>query len=140
MHLAANRRTNFSGQISSESIDKPDVSRPYCWNRFSGGFRMSFHLTRASCRSIAQRLPLAFAVAAVIASMSSSAFSQRDNKTQTQSSLSNVQRMDIMRSKLEAMRRSLDSAVAAIPVKDTGDKTKNGEDPRGRLRGLAKEV
>jgi len=79
--------------------------------------------------------------------MSSSAFSQRDNKTQTQSSLSNVQRMDIMHSKLEAMRRSLESAVAAIPAKDTGDKTKdtgdktkNADDPRERLRGLAKEV
>src|SRR5215831_6549742 len=150
MHLAANRRTNFSGQISSESIDKPDVSRPYCWNRFSGGFPMSFHLTRVSCRSIAQRLALAFAVAAVIASISSSAFSQRDNKTQTQSGLSNVQRMDIMRSKLEALRRELDSAVAAIPAKDTGDKTdktkdtgdktKNADDPRERLRGLSKEV
>ena len=108
---------------------------------------MSFHLTRASFRIIAQRLPLAFAVAAVITAPSSSAFSQRDNKSQTQSSASNVQRMDIMRSKLEALRRELDSAVAAIPAKDTGDKTKdsgdktkNADDPRERLRGLSKEV
>jgi outer membrane assembly lipoprotein YfiO len=101
---------------------------------------MSFHLTRASLRTIARRLPLAFAVAAVIASVSTSAFSQRDTKSQSQSSLTNVQRMDIMRSKLEAMRRSLDSAIAGIPVKDTADKTKNADDPRERLRGLSKEV
>ena len=108
---------------------------------------MSFHLTRASFRIIAQRLPLALAVAAVITALSSSVFSQRDNKSQTQSSASNVQRMDIMRSKLEALRRELDSAVAAIPAKDTGDKTKdsgdktkNADDPRERLRGLSKEV
>jgi len=108
---------------------------------------MSFHLTRASFRLIAQRLPLAFAVAAVITTLSNSVFSQRDNKSQTQSGASNVQRMDIMRSKLEALRRELDSAVAAIPAKDTGDKTKdtgdktkNADDPRERLRGLSKEV
>ena len=48
--------------------------------------------------------------------------------------------MDVMRSKLEAMRRSLDNAIAAMNAKDSGDKTKNPEDPRERLRGLAKEV
>jgi outer membrane protein assembly factor BamD len=103
---------------------------------------MSFHLTRTSLRNIARRLSLALAVAAVIASVSTTAFSQsqRDNKGQAQSSLSNVQRMDIMRSKLEAMRRSLDSAVAGIPAKDTGDKTKSADDPRERLRGLSKEA
>jgi outer membrane protein assembly factor BamD len=109
---------------------------------------MSFHLTRARLRIIAQRLPLALAVAALIATVSSAAFSQRDNKSQTQSGLSNVQRMEIMRSKLETMRHSLDNAVAAIPAKETGDKTKNADsdksknadDPRERLRGLSKEV
>jgi len=72
--------------------------------------------------------------------------------TQTPSGLSNVQRMDVMRSKLEAMRRSLDSAIAATNAKDSGDKnsadkaknsndkTKNADDPRGRLRSLDKEV
>jgi outer membrane protein assembly factor BamD len=109
---------------------------------------MSFHLTRASFCTIARRLPLAFTVAAVITSFSSAAFSQGNTKNQTQSGLSNVQRMDIMRSKLEAMRRSLESAIASIPAKatadktakDSGDKTKNADDPRERLRGLSKEV
>jgi outer membrane protein assembly factor BamD len=48
--------------------------------------------------------------------------------------------MDIMRSKLESMRRSLDSAVAAINAKDTASKEKNPDDPRERLRGLSKEA
>src|SRR5712691_3064281 len=45
-----------------------------------------------------------------------------------------------MRSKLDAMRRSLDSAIAAINAKDTGDKKKNPDDPRERLRSIEKEV
>ena len=45
-----------------------------------------------------------------------------------------------MRSKLESMRRSLDSAIAAVNAKDTGSKEKNPDDPRERLRGLDKEV
>src|SRR5882762_1902585 len=67
--------------------------------------------------------------------------SAQGNKKQTnQSGLSNLQRMDIMRSKLESMRRSLDSAVAAINAKDTGNKEKSADDPRTRLRGLDKEA
>lgn len=66
--------------------------------------------------------------------------SAQGGRNQAQSGLSNVQRLDIMRSKLEAMRRSLDSAIAAINAKDTADKAKNADDPRERLRGLDKEV
>jgi outer membrane protein assembly factor BamD len=67
--------------------------------------------------------------------------SAQGNKNQpAQTGLSNLQRMDIMRSKLESMRRSLDSAVAAINAKDTASKEKNPDDPRERLRGLSKEA
>ncbi len=67
--------------------------------------------------------------------------SAQDSKSQSaQSGLSNLQRMDIMRSKLESVRRSLDSAIAAMNAKDTGKKEKNPDDPRERLRGLDKEV
>src|SRR5256885_4684708 len=45
-----------------------------------------------------------------------------------------------MRSKLEAMRRSLESGVASLNAKDTNDKSKNPDDPGTRLRGLLKEV
>lgn len=59
---------------------------------------------------------------------------------QGQNDASNLQRLNIMRSKLEAMRRSLSSAIAAINSGDKGDKEKNADDPRERLRGLDKEV
>ncbi|HMG74594.1 MAG TPA: outer membrane protein assembly factor BamD [Pyrinomonadaceae bacterium] len=65
----------------------------------------------------------------------------QDSKSQSaQAGLSNLQRMDIMRSKLDAMRRTLDGAIAAVNTKDTGNKEKNADDPRTRLRGLDKEV
>ncbi len=55
-----------------------------------------------------------------------------------QSSLSAMQRLDIMRSKLEAMRRSLGSAINSL---EPGEKEKrSGDDPQERLRGLDKEV
>jgi outer membrane protein assembly factor BamD len=63
----------------------------------------------------------------------------------TQSELSAVQRMDVLTSKLESMRRSLNSAIASMnPSTEKGkekEKTKtNVEDPVVRLRGLEKEV
>lgn len=57
----------------------------------------------------------------------------------TQSDLSPLQRMDVMRSKLDGMRRSLASAIAAMAPPAAGDK-KNPDDPGERLRGLDKEV
>jgi outer membrane protein assembly factor BamD len=61
---------------------------------------------------------------------------------QGQSDLTPSQRLDVMRSKLEGLRRSLDSAVAAMNSQDKGDsKSKaSADDPRERLRGLDKEV
>jgi outer membrane protein assembly factor BamD len=58
---------------------------------------------------------------------------------QGQNDLSNMQRLTVMRSRLEAMRRSLTAAIAAMNSGDKGDK-KNADDPRERLRGLDKEV
>src|SRR5687768_2231957 len=52
--------------------------------------------------------------------------------------LSTVQRLDVMGSKLDHMRRSLSSAVSAIP--EDKSKTPNPDDPAVRLRGLEKEV
>jgi len=103
---------------------------------------MSFHLTRAGLRTFSHRMLFAMAVAAMILSLNPVVFSQKDNKSQVQSGMSNVQRMDVMRSKLEAMKRSLDSAVAATPAsaKDGGDKSKNTDDPRQRLQSMSKEV
>ena len=64
-------------------------------------------------------------------------------KPSTQTELSAVQRMDVMTSKLESMRRSLNSAIASMnPSAEKGkDKAKaNLDDPVVRLRGLEKEV
>lgn len=56
----------------------------------------------------------------------------------SQSEHSAMQRLDIMRSKLEAMRRSLSSAISSF---EPADKEKrSADDPRGRLQGLDKEV
>ncbi|MGI8735559.1 MAG: outer membrane protein assembly factor BamD [Pyrinomonadaceae bacterium] len=56
------------------------------------------------------------------------------------SDLSPVQRLEVMRSKLESMRRSLSSAIDSLPAKGTDKEKPNPDDPRERLRGLDKEV
>ena len=58
-----------------------------------------------------------------------------------QSDLSAVQRLDVMSSKLEAMKRSLNSAIAGIPQKAQDKNAKvDVDDPRVRLQNLDKEV
>jgi outer membrane protein assembly factor BamD len=59
-----------------------------------------------------------------------------------QSDLSATQRLEVMRSKLESLRRSLINAVSALPSKGTEktDKKAAVDDPRQRLQGLEKEV
>ena len=55
-----------------------------------------------------------------------------------------AQRLEIMRSRLETMRRSLNSAIASIGTEDDSKKkdkkAASADDPRARLRGLEKEV
>ena len=59
----------------------------------------------------------------------------------TQTELSTPQRLDVMTSKLESMRRSLNSAISAMNPSDKNKDTKpNADDPVVRLRGLEKEV
>jgi outer membrane protein assembly factor BamD len=59
----------------------------------------------------------------------------------TQSELSTLQRLDVMRSKLDSMRRSLTAAISSIEPKTVSkDEKKDPDDPRERLRGLDKEV
>jgi archaellum component FlaC len=59
-------------------------------------------------------------------------------RTGGQTELSTAQRLEVMSSKLDSMRRSLNSALAAIP--DNKDKKANADDPVVRLKGLEKEV
>jgi outer membrane protein assembly factor BamD len=58
------------------------------------------------------------------------------------SDLSSLQRLDIMRSRLEALRRSLTSAIGGLPDQPQADKKKpaDPDDPRVRLQGLDKEA
>ena len=59
----------------------------------------------------------------------------------TQTELSTPQRLDVLSSKLESMRRSLNSAISAMnPQKNNKDAKQNADDPVVRLRGLEKEV
>lgn len=100
---------------------------------------MSFLSVRlVSARSL-RLISLALAILAIALSSATLASAQGTGN-QSQSGLSNVQRMEVMRSKLEALRRSLDSAIAGLNAKDTGDKEKNADDPRVRLRNLEKEA
>lgn len=60
-------------------------------------------------------------------------------KSGAQSELSALQRLDVMKSKLESMRRSLNSAISSMGSQGEKDK-KNLDDPRERLRSLDKEA
>ncbi len=59
---------------------------------------------------------------------------------QKQTELSTVQRLDVMASKLDLLRRSLNAAVKAMEDKTKKDQKANADDPIVRLKGLEKEV
>ena len=61
-------------------------------------------------------------------------------KSGGQTELSTVQRLDVMSSKLDLMRRSLSAAIKALDAKADKDKKANADDPVMRLKGLEKEV
>lgn len=58
---------------------------------------------------------------------------------QEPSQFSPVQRLDVMRSKLDTMRRTLNSAIAGLNAKDKAAEA-SADDPRTRLGGLEKEA
>ena len=74
--------------------------------------------------------------AALVMALATTALAQGNS---AQSDLAPIQRMDVMRSKLDGMRRSLTSAISAMAPQSASEK-KNPDDPRERLRGLEKEV
>jgi outer membrane protein assembly factor BamD len=53
---------------------------------------------------------------------------------------SNAQRVDVMKSRLETMRRSLNNAISSFNAKGGDNKTASADDPLVRLRGLEQEV
>ncbi|MDQ5843793.1 MAG: outer membrane protein assembly factor BamD [Acidobacteriota bacterium] len=74
--------------------------------------------------------------AALVLALAGSAFPQESG---TRSELTALQRLDVMRSKLESMRRSLSAAISSMGSPNEKDKP-NADDPRQRLRSLDKEV
>jgi len=75
------------------------------------------------------------ALCALVLGLPTLAFAQRPGG---QTELSTVQRLDVMSSKLDLMRRSLNSAISAMP--EDKSKTANADAPVVRLKGLEKEV
>ena len=61
-------------------------------------------------------------------------------KPSGQTELSTGQRLDVMSSKLDLMRRSLGSAIRVMEDKSKDKKAANADDPVVRLKGLEKEV
>jgi outer membrane protein assembly factor BamD len=74
--------------------------------------------------------------AALVLALAGGAFPQESG---TRSDLAPLQRLDVMKSKLESMRRSLTAAISSMGSSSEKDKT-NADDPRQRLRGLDKEI
>ena len=73
---------------------------------------------------------------AAVFGLPQTAFGQKPSGGQTE--LSTGQRLDVMSSKLDSMRRSLNSALSAMP--ENKDKNANADDPVVRLKSLEKEV
>src|SRR5258708_27415644 len=82
-----------------------------------------------------------FAPLTLSALLLSGAIGVAGQSTRGQSDGSPVQRLDVMRSRLDSMRRSLNSAIAALNAKSDDSKdAKIADDPRKRLAGLEKET
>src|ERR1043166_3336011 len=68
---------------------------------------------------------------------------QQQQKSGGQTELSTTQRLDVMSSKLDLLRRSLSAAIKALEAKTPDadkDKKANADDPVTRLKSLEKEV
>src|SRR5260370_35524905 len=90
-------------------------------------------------RNISTPRIILLVLATLTLALSNATNSPAQRKNENQSGLSNLQRLDVMRSKLDALRRSLDNAIAGLNAKDSGNGKKNPDDPRERLRSLEKE-
>lgn len=87
-----------------------------------------------------RRLVASVAICAMLVlSVPSALFARQGGSQQSASEGTPAQRLDVLRSRLEALRRSLNGALAGFNAQDKNDK-KSAEDPRERLRGLEKEA
>lgn len=76
---------------------------------------------------------------ALVLGLSMTGFAQQQ-KTGGQTELSTAQRLDVMGSKLDLMRRSLNAAIKVLEAQTDKEKKANADDPVVRLKGLEKEV
>lgn len=83
------------------------------------------------------RRPALIAIGAILFSCfvaaATAAFGQGSDATPTQ-------RLDVMKSRLDTMRRSLNNAISSINSRDGDGQTASADDPRSRLRGMEQEV
>src|SRR5215213_2652847 len=77
-------------------------------------------------------------LSALVFGLPMTGFAQQKAGGQTE--LSTAQRLDVMGSKLDLMRRSLNAAIKALEAKTDKEKKANADDPVVRLKGLEKEV
>jgi outer membrane protein assembly factor BamD len=75
---------------------------------------------------------------ALLFGVAQTGFAQQKSGGQTEQST--AQRLDVMGSKLDLMRRSLSAAIKVLEAKTDKDKKANADDPVVRLKGLEKEV
>lgn len=85
------------------------------------------------------RFVAAVAMCAMLFLSVSAPLTVRAQQQQTRSDAPPNQRLEVLRSRLDAMRRSLNGAIAGFNAQDKGEK-RSAEDPRERLRGLEKEA
>src|SRR6185503_12519142 len=85
------------------------------------------------------RFLILVAICALIFGLAATGLAQRPGG---QTELSTTQRLDVMSSKLDLMRRSLQAAIGALESKneDKSKDKKNADDPVAVLKGLEKEV
>jgi len=75
---------------------------------------------------------------ALLFGVAQTGFAQQKSGGQTEQST--AQRLEVMGSKLDLMRRSLSAAIKVLEAKTDKDKKANADDPVVRLKGLEKEV
>ena len=86
-----------------------------------------------------RNLVLLVLCAALVGAAVPAAYGQTGGGGGAQSGLTAAQRIEVLRSKLEQTRRTLNSAIAGLNAKE-GDKKAGADDARARLSGLEKEV
>lgn len=82
---------------------------------------------------------IALSLLSVMLVMSVASMTMAQGGAKPPSDLTTMQRLEVMKSKLESLRRSLNSAISSMPAAEKNEKA-SADSPREILRGLDKEV